>query len=48
MAFEILNKIKQEKDISSVPVIVFSNLSEEKVLPAPRNWYQRVYDKIKF
>ena len=28
--FEILNKIKQEKNTSSVPVIVFSNLSEEK------------------
>ncbi len=28
--FEILNKIKQGKNTSSVPVIVFSNLSEEK------------------
>lgn len=28
--FEILKRIKQEKSISNVPVIVFSNLSEEK------------------
>jgi DNA-binding response OmpR family regulator len=28
--FEILKRIKQESNISKVPVVVFSNLSEEK------------------